>query len=410
MTSLSSFRSAKSNVPLISFLLGAGIGLQAFGSVYRPEFLGYLSASPGVILLLAAAILSLPHALDFRATRYAWLLVLWGVIASAFSLSYFGWSDLYASKVFPLLILSIAWMAPLLCLKALTFNTLRIGLAVGIAISVLGYLLSDLFPSLLPNSLRDFLFGGGYDVYYDDRPRAFMTEPSHFGALVGRYAILLYLLSELGRTLSRIRLGLSLLIIAAALLLTGSKGAAVALILSLVMLATNRRAIGLLLLILPIFWWLFASQFNAFAIDLDRFTSTATRTGMALAGVGAISLNPFGWGYYGFYGTMKTFGSWAMETLYGFPFRFDELEVIIGDLTSVSYKSTMIDFAVVFGWPFIAYVFWLLRQIDLRDVRVSCATAFILVLSLSTAGHESISFFLGIAVLMRYFPKRPFPN
>lgn len=394
------------NTPIISLMVGAGIGLQAFGAVYKPEFLGFLSASPGVLLLLAAAILSLRYALESRVALYGWLLLLWGVVVSTISLVYFGWNELYASKVFPLLILSVAWMSPLLCIRSLTFETLRIGLTAGLAISVAGFLFSDVFPNLLPGALRSFLFGGEYYIYYDDRPRAFMTEPSHFGALVGRYAIFLYILFEFNRKMSPLRLGLSLLMIAAALLVTGSKGAAVAMALSLVMLTTNSRAISLLFVIAPLSWWLLSSQFEAFSIDLDRFTSTSTRSGLWLAGAGAIGTNPVGWGYYGFYGTITIFGNWAMNQLFGLPFRFNELEIIVGDLTSVSYKTTLIDFAVVFGWPFFAYMGWLFRQIDFGDLRVRCAAAFNLFLSLSTSGHESISFFLGVALMVCFFPKR----
>lgn len=395
---------AASPYPIVSCLVGAGLALQAFGAVYKPEALGFLAASPGVPILLLAAVLSLPLAARDRVSLYTWILIVWGLFGSAVSAAYFGYDALYASKMSSLLILSIAWFSPLLCFQSLSLRTVRIGMAAGIAICLVGFLTSDVFPSLLPGALRGFVFGGEYSVYYDDRPRAFMAEPSHFGAIVGRYGILLYLLSEVGRPLNRIRLGGSMVVLAMALLITGSKGAAIAIAFTLVLMVVNRKAFGFALVLIPVAWWLVNTQLEALSLDLDKFTSTATRTGLWLAGAAAVVSNPFGWGYYGFYGTVSMFGNWAMDRLYGLPFIFTELEMIVGDLSSVSYKTTLLDFAVVFGWPFLFFMAWMIRQIDLADLRARCVLAFLVILAISTAGHESISFFLGFALLLRYFP------
>lgn len=205
--------------------------------------------------------------------------------------------------------------------------------------------------------------------------------------------------------MNRGRLMFAMICLAAVLLISGSKGAAVAIALTLLLMVLNRRAFGFALILVPFAWWLASSQFDAIAIDVDRFTSTATRIGLWLAGTGATLTNPLGWGYYGFYGTVPIFGNWAMDMMFGLPFRLTELEIIVGDLSSVSYKTTLLDFSVVFGWPFIGLLIWYLKQVDLSDLRVRCAVTFLIILSISTAGHESISFFLGIAVLLKFFPK-----
>lgn len=390
--------------PLVSSLIAAGLGLQALGTVYKPEALGYFAASPGVPLLFIASIVALPLKGRGRVSTYTWCLILWGLVGSAFSLMYFGWNDLYGSKFMPLMILSIAWLSPLLCFHALSIGTLRIGLAIGLTICLVGYILSDILAGAIPAIVRAMIFGGDALLYYDDRPRAFMAEPSHFATILGRYALFLYLLYEAGRPLNRTRLTLSMIALAVVLLFTGSKGGALAVSLTLLLLVMNRRTIGFAVFLIPVGWWLATFQINAIATDLDRFTSTATRAGMWLAGSAATLVNPVGWGYYGVYGTVSTFGNWSMDVLFGLPLRLTELQTIVGDLTSVSYKTTILDFAVTFGWPFFALMVWCLRRIDLSDLRALCAVTFIVMSGLYTSGHESVGLFLGIALLMKFFP------
>ena len=244
----------------ITTLVGWGIGLQAFGAIYRPEVLGFFAASPGVLLLGMAALLSLPEALEHGTALRAWLLLGWGLVASLPAALVFGWSSLYAAKVVPLLILSISWMAPLLCLRALTVSMVRTAVISGIAISLLGYVVSDLQPTLLPDALRALIFGGGYDVYHDSRPRAFMTETSHFAALLGRYALVLMLISEAGRSYSAIRLLSGIGVITVGLFLTESKGAALSMAVTLLLTATGRRGLPYTVLLVPAAWFLIDSQ------------------------------------------------------------------------------------------------------------------------------------------------------
>jgi hypothetical protein len=83
-----------------------------------------------------------------------------------------------------------------------------------------------------------------------------------------------------------------------------------------------------------------------------------------------------------------------------------ELQTIVGELTSVSFKSTLVDFGVVYGLPFWFFLAYVLRRIDLSDLRVRCALVYFALSGASTAGHESIAFFLGLAVLLRFYPRR----
>lgn len=389
----------------ITLLVGLGIALQAFGAIYRPEALGFLAASPGVLLLLLATILSLPHALGHVVTLRSWLLIGWGVVASLVSAMVFGWHPLYASKLVPLLILSVVWMAPLLCLRALDAGMLRIAVGAGLGITLIGYLISDLIPGILSGALRGLIFGGGYEVYFDSRPRAFMTETSHFAAIFGRYGLILVLLLEVGRRYSGPRLMASVGLVTAGLLITESKGAALSMAATLILMSASRRGLPYFLLLVPGAWFLVDSQFEAISFDIGNFTSTSTRVGLWLAGVAAMLANPAGWGYYGFYGAVERFGTWSMDQLSELPLLFTELQNIVGELTSVSFKSTLLDFGVVFGLPFWFFLANVLRRIDLTDPRVRCALAYFALSGATTAGHESIAFFLGLAVLVRFYPR-----
>jgi hypothetical protein len=392
-----------------TLLVGWGLALQAFGAIYRPEALGFLAASPGVLFLLVAALLALPQALVDGITLRGWLLLGWGVVASLVSAMLFGWNSLYASKVTPLLILSMVWMAPLLCLQAMDIKMLKISLGAGLALTGTGYVLGDLFPTALPGTVREFIFGGGYEVYVDSRPRAFMTETSHFAAILGRYAILLFMLFEIGRRPSQIRLIVGILSIAVGLLVTESKGAAVSMAVTLLALSVGRHTIRWSVFLVPAVWWIVDTQIGQIAFDIANFTSTSTRTGLLVAALAATLVNPLGWGYYGFYGTVERFGNWSMDVLSDLPLLFIEMQTIVGDLTSVSYKSTLLDFSVVFGFAFWFFIAGVIQRVDTNDPRVRCVLVYLVFTSFSTGSHESISFFLGLAILARYFPKSGFP-
>lgn len=390
----------------VSLLVGCGLGLLAFGSVYKPTALGFLAASPGVLILLAATLMSIWRLPQRSIARDAWLLLGFGLVISPFSILIFGWDSLFASKVIPLFILSIVWLSPILCIDHLRTAHLRFGIALGLSICALGYLTADLLPSLLPASAKDLVFGGGYEIYYDSRPRAFMTETSHFATLVGRYAMVWFLLSEAGRRYSAFRHLAFMIMLASILVTIGSKGAAISVAVALLTVGFGSKRWSYLALLVVPGWFVAEAQVAAIAFDIENFTSTSTRLGLWIAGIAAMAVNPLGYGYYGFYGVMRYFGAWSMEFLSDMPLLFTELRTIVEELTSVSFKTSIFDFGIVFGLPFWILLFRLARRVDLSDPRARVGLAYFFVSGLSTSGHESISFFLGLAALLLYFPRR----
>lgn len=390
---------------IIEPILGLGIMLQAFGAVYKPESLGFFAASPGVPLLFVAALLSLPNALSDGVSGRAWALLFWGIIASFTSLASFGWQEIYGEKFLPLFILTISWMAPFLCIAYINLKFVKFSLIIAILICLIGYIISDIFPEIMPDIIRQFIFGEDYQFYSDPRPRSFMPETSQFGNIVARYAMALFLIYEINKKYDQKRFIIFLIFISICLFFIQSKGAGLSIALVMILTVINKRGFLWAVVALPIVWLLGQSQIAALGFDLENYTSTSTRVGLWLAGSAALTLNPFGWGYYGFYGTVSSFGDWAIGVLSQFPINFWELESIVYDMKSVSYKSSLLDFGAIFGLPFWFFVIYLLRRMDFSDARVRSSVAFFFLSALSTSGHDSISFFLGLALLFRFFPK-----
>jgi hypothetical protein len=157
-------------------------------------------------------------------------------------------------------------------------------------------------------------------------------------------------------------------------------------------------------------WWIGSSQYQSISFDIDNFTSVSTRGSLLLISLVGLLLNPFGYGYYGFYGVMHDVGGfllqWLSANLDLSNLNLSEVSSIIESLINLSTKSTLLDFTLIFGVPFIALLVMIIRRIDLSDVRAKFALFYLLFTALSTSGHESIIFFLGLAVLIMIFPRR----
>jgi hypothetical protein len=394
----------------LSLTYCVGVALLAFGAVYQPEALGILAASPG-LLLMTGCVLTLPwlrlrRSATSRALHLGRLLMI-SLLGSALSVVMFGWSTLYATKFLTLVLLVLVWMSPLLLLDVLRVSHVRRSVWVALAVCTLAYVVSDLAPHTMPDAVRAVIFGGGFDQYADGRPRGFTDESSSFATLVARLLLIAYVIWEARRPYSGLRLIGFLAGVALVLVALGSKGAVGAIALALIAVCAGRRQIGYLLLLLPLAAWTASTQLEALLIDIAEFTSTSTRVGMAMAGLLAVLVNPIGYGHYGFYGAVHTFGNVSMEWLSGVsPFIWTEMQEIVNELINVSTKSTTLDFAICFGWAFLWLLWTLSRRIDLHDPRARAVFTYLIVSSLSTSANASVLFFLGMAMLLRLFPRR----
>ncbi|MBZ8140429.1 hypothetical protein CLD22_11025 [Rubrivivax gelatinosus] len=394
---------------VISLLFSAGIALLPFGAMYWPEALGTLAASPGLLLILAAVLLApfvrqreRPIFQQLKLKRLLWMPVLGSVV----SLGVFGWNPLFAGKFFSVGLLSLIWLSPLLLVDYLRIRHLRMAALVGVSICATSYLLSDLLHAI-PGVLRNLVFSAAYVDLQEVRPRGFTEEPSQFSATFSRLIIIYYLIWESTRRYSSERLivflcGLSVLLVA-----LGSKGAVTGIALALLSFTVGRRQLPYLVLALPIAWWLVNTQLAAISVDVEQFSSTSTRMTLLLTSLVSTAANPLGWGYYGFYGAMQSFGGWSLDWIGDrFPVLLFEVRDIIEELNNVSTKSTTLDFMMMLGWLFIWLMVRIVQLTRFDDPRVRASWVYILMSSLTTGGHLSITVFLAFAVMLRLYPAR----
>lgn len=390
-----------------SLMFSAGVALTALGAMYQPAFLGYLAASPGV-LLIACSLLMLPSASRGRTRQereVSWLIG-WGLLISVPSVLMFGFVTSYLAKTFTLLVLTTIWISPLMCVPHVNKRHLRAGLVTALATCLAGFVLADLLRGTIPASLNGLIFGGEYADYDSLRPRAFMQENSHFATIVGRYLIVLFLLHEGGHAYSARRLGWFVALLVMILGGLGSKGGAISVLVAAMVVGMTRKLLPLFLLLLPFLGMVVAQQANVVAVDIENFTSVSTRATLLLTTLAGVVCDPFGYGFYGFYGAIQTFGGWAMNWLGDqVPLILTEVVDIVEELNNVSTKSTLMDFALIFGAPFLMLMWTVLRRCQLKDPRVQAALVYAFLSALSTSGHESISFFLVLAVVSRWYPR-----
>lgn len=393
----------------ISLLFAIGVALLPFGAMYWPESLGTLAASPGLLFILAAVLLaplSTPrHMPIFRQLKLKRLMLI-PVAGSVVSVAFFGWNPLFAGKFFSVGLLSLLWLSPLLLADYLNMRHLRTAVLVGIGICLVGYIFSDILQAF-PSAIRDLLFGTAYQEVKEARPRGFSEEPSQFSATFSRLLILYFLIQESRRRYDSARLIGFLCGLAVLLVLLGSKGAVVGIAIALLSFTMGRRQLPYLVLALPAAWWLATTQIEAISVDIEQFSSTATRLTLLVTGIVSTLVNPLGWGFYGFYGAIQTFGGWAIDWIGD---RFPVLLVfeakdIVEELNNVSTKSTPLDFMMTFGWMFIWLMVRIVKTIRFDDPRVRACSVYVLISSLSTSGHLSISAFLIFAVMLRLYPR-----
>lgn len=393
----------------ISVLFSSGIVLLPFGAMYWPEALGSLAASPGLLLILSAVLLS-PLAPPRNRHIFQQLklkqLLLMPLVGSLTSIAVFGFSPLFAAKFLSVGLLSLLWLSPLLLADYLNIHHLRLAALIGIGVCLFGYVFSDLLKAL-PAFAQDVLFGVAFQEAHDARPRGFSEEASQFSATFSRLLILYFLIWESTRRCSTVRLIFFLCSLAVLLVVLGSKGAVVGIAIALISFTMGRRQLPYLLLALPMAWWLANTQLEAISVDIEQFSSTSTRMVLLLTGIVATIANPLGWGYYGFYGAIQAFGGWSLVWIgERFPaLLLFEARDIIDDLNNVSTKTTSLDFTMTFGWMFIWLVVKIFQSARFDDPRVRACSIYVLISSLSTSGHLSILAFLIFAVILRLYPR-----
>lgn len=154
-------------------------------------------------------------------------------------------------------------------------------------------------------------------------------------------------------------------------------------------------------------------------VDIENYTSFATRATLAILAMSSLVINPFGTGFSGylpyFYETGPLVTSW-LEALAPGLLNFSEVEAyfIVGEYKNISSKSLFSDLIIFFGLPFIFVFLAYVRKVYAASVRFNqpqrVFLLFYLVLSLtiyiSGAGTYLSAAALGLIISDRFVCKK----
>ena len=391
---------------LISGSFSFALALLSFAAMYRPTFLGYLAASPGILLLLLPLFFHLILIIAGKAKwgllgRESLLLILFGLVMSLMSALIFDYQAIFLRKTFNLMLLTTIWLSPLILSGYIKNSHIYIASGAGILLGLIGFFF-EIYPSLMPNILANLVFADQFIINVDGRPRGFTSEASQYSTMLFRFLLIFFLVGNFGKKYKNSSFNLFCILLCVVAFVIQSKGAIVSLVVSyLYAITTKRHALVavcfvplLAVLLLPII-------FNMFIYDLENFSSSATRSVLAMTVFLGVLYNPFGYGFYGFYPAFSSFGSDVILRMDGLAMNFSEVNQIVGDLVALSSKSTILDFLMLFGIAFVVFLIRAIRLIDLTDPRGRFALILLILTSLFTSGHDSIFFFLGLLIVSR---------
>lgn len=389
---------------IVSLLFCVGISLSAFGAVYIPNSLGYLAASPGV-LFIAVTLFFVPFYFSAPQNKNIFILLGWGCVVSLLGFAIYDYEYIYLKKSFSLLVLNAIWLAPLIWRDCLKLHYLQAGIVVALLISLVGILVIDFYSI---DAVKELVFSPDFNSSSGGRIRGFMQEPSHLGHIIASTFLLQYLISTADKPVDHRSFVVYLILLSVILYLVGSRGSSISVLIAFVTSLLRRRSWIWLLFFAPLIYVCSVEIVESIGYDIENYTSTATRFTLILASLNALLHNPFGYGYYGFYGCVQEYGRIAIVLVNKYTdFDVTELHDIVENLHNLSTKSTIFDFGLVFGIPFYYFIWRLIKRIDTSDFRVRASLVYFFLSTLSTSGHQSIFFFLGLAVLVRLYPYSP---
>tara|TARA_B110000503_G_scaffold111208_1_gene166460 strand:- start:6793 stop:8004 length:1212 start_codon:yes stop_codon:yes gene_type:complete len=396
---------------LISVTFATALSLLPFSVVYKPAAFGYLGASPGVLFLtiplfLHFILVCVGHARWGNFSKLSLLLVGMGIFMSVLSGFLFDYQPLFLSKAVTLGILSVFWLSPFILSGYIKTNHILYGILVGLLICFAG-ILNDFFPSLLPTSMTSLIFGSGYSINESGRPRGFSSEASQFSAMLLRYLVIVFLLYSFNKKFSFLSFNIFIAILFGLAILIQSKGTFVGCLIGYAYALLLRKYVVLFLILMPIFiLTLLPTLTDIFIYDLESFSSISTRATLVITVLFSMMLNPFGYGFYGFYPAISHFGKEVLLKSEGFLVNSGEIREIVTSMIALSSKSTLLDFLMLFGCFFIIILYRFSKLVDYKDPRSRFSLALLLLSGIYTSGHDSIILFTGMIVLLK-FSERP---
>lgn len=257
---------------------------------------------------------------------------------------------------------------------------------------VLIYILNLIIPSLFNNAS---FFQGSY-AHSPHRMRGFTLEASTFGFQVGIAAIFLARQLEVNRMLAFMAICLAIFITTSkGGLITFSLAFFIGILLDKKTVKSTKSLLLLSFLVLSPVLYLEVLQ-PAFASDIEKYNSSATRSTMILVSIFSLFENPFGVGFFGYLPSIYENGKEVIQSIEAvMPNVFDYKEVstylYFGAVKGVSTKSFIFDWLIYFGLIFLYFLYkvvsWYISKLSKFDFYFLVMFLFILM---------SITFYLPI--------------
>jgi hypothetical protein len=216
----------------------------------------------------------------------------------------------------------------------------------------------------------------------------FMDEPSHFASTFGLLIFSFYLVSKHNRVVTNQSFIFFIIFLSIVLIFLDSKGAVFSIVFSLIFSRKLKiKNLTYFLIVIPIVYFAIATKLPIIVSDIETFSSVATRTTFFVLGVFAGITNPFGWGYYGYYGVFQNFGPTVLSLAISESLILNEVYETITNLTNVSTKSSFFDLFILYGWGFIYIIYKGLDLFNTKDSITRFGLYFIFFTSLYTSGN-----------------------
>ena len=401
---------------IVTYLLYIAIILLPFQGVYKPEILGFLSSSPGNIFFLTSFFFLICKGINITRFKQYILFIAWPFIGSIISLILFGYNAFYFDKIIPLLAGNILWTTPMILINYIEINNLRKVLCVNYIITIIGIILFD-FNLDKFEWLYNFLISPEFDFYkYQTRLSGFSTEPLQLAQNLTHISLAIYIIDlKLKENLnSKLNFNFILFFIFNVLLtyFIGSKGTFFFLIIALIFSIDIKKIFNI-----KFYFYLSILSFfiiNAVRLFIDEtinnyylYYSFTTRIVFFITAIIAFLKNPFGYGYYGFYGALIENSNGAIsflsDKLIGGDLNLNEVYKIVDEVYNVSTKSGLADYLITHGIIIFYVLFIILKNLDLNNFYCRFSIIFILLNSLTASTNEVLITILLITIITKIF-------
>ncbi|MCC5464130.1 hypothetical protein [Pelosinus baikalensis] len=329
--------------------------LVPFQDTSLQQYFGFLGASPSFfpisVLIFLSIIEGLINYRNIKIKKVNLVIFLYVVLISSFYLIIFGTEshgENLIIKAFKIAILTVLFLYPIFYINY-DHKWVRISIKIAFLISVIGVILNDYIDTSLMFHYHENL---------NMRPRGFSLESSWLSSVIVTLGLLVSSYSK-----SKIRKIIYIFIMLSGLAYSASKGGIIAMLLagfciSFFYLRGFWLKVTFTLMMIIASVYLYGFLDIIFLVDINEYTSTATRSGLAITSLFMILSNPFGVGFTGFLPAINVYIPQAIEFIQynlNISLNFSELSsyVAVDSAQNISAKSFLLEYSCYFGLPFL---------------------------------------------------------